>query len=110
MGMVGLAGRLPDLMHGVNKWITALEESAAEATLALGDIKALLMHVASKHTTDEIFHRAGLPQVATGNTTDHVEFGGHHNQVWAELKAHYREKDGSIQVGGRDTERQRVSL
>ena len=55
MDMVGLAGRLPDLTEGANKWITKLEENAAGVKLALGDVKALLMHVAGKQMTEEIF-------------------------------------------------------
>ena len=50
MDMIGLAGRLPTLNDGANKWITALEESTAGETLALGDIQALLMHTAKKNT------------------------------------------------------------
>ena len=50
MDMIGLAGRLPTLTDGANKWIIALEESTAGETLALGDIQALLMHTAKKNT------------------------------------------------------------
>lgn len=37
-------------------------------TLALGDIKAQLMHIVGKHTTKEIFHAAELQLVVTGKT------------------------------------------
>lgn len=90
--MVGLAGRLPDLNKGANKWITALEENMAGVTLALGDIKALLMHVAGKSTTEEIFYGALLPAAVTRNRVDGVDFNGHCNQVWAELRKQYPEK------------------
>ncbi|XP_046870728.1 uncharacterized protein LOC124463065 [Hypomesus transpacificus] len=92
MDMIGLAGRLPTLTDGANKWITALEESTAGVTLALGDIKALLMHTAGKQITEEIFQGAQLPIVVSGNQVDGVGFGGHRNQVWAELRKHYPEK------------------
>lgn len=47
MEMVRLAGKLPAPTDGANKWITAL----AGVKLAIGDIKALLIHVAGKQTT-----------------------------------------------------------
>lgn len=56
--MIGLADRLPVLTDGINKWITALEESTAGVTLAFGDIKALLMHIAGKLTTEKILMNA----------------------------------------------------
>ena len=56
MDMIGLAGRQPTLTDGANKWITALEESTAGVTLALGDIKALLMHTAGKQITEKVSH------------------------------------------------------
>lgn len=58
--MIGLAGRLPDLAEGANKWTTALEESTAGVTLTGGDIKALLMHIIGKHTIEEILQDANL--------------------------------------------------
>lgn len=90
--MVGLAARLPDLNEGANKWITALEENTAGIILALGDIKALLMHVTGKSTTEDIFHGAQLSGAVTGNRADAVGFNGHRNQVWAELRKQYPEK------------------
>lgn len=90
--MVGLANRLPDLTDGANKWITTLEESRAGVALALGDIKALLMHIAGKHTNEEIFIAANLPEVAQGNRVDSVGFGRHRNKVWAEFRKKYPEK------------------
>lgn len=60
MDMVGLAARLPHLSEGAGKWITALEESTGDTRLALGDIKALLMHVAGNYSTEEIFTKAGF--------------------------------------------------
>eukprot|EP00064_Thunnus_orientalis_P023754 superscaffoldBa00009313_g24013 len=68
--MIGLAGRLPDLNEGANKWITALEESTAGVTLALGDIKALLMHMAGTAATEEVFKGAHMPAVLLGNSHD----------------------------------------
>ena len=96
----GLAGRLPTLTDGANKWITALEESTAGVTLALGDIKALLMYMAGKQITEDIFHNAQLPRVVTGNQADSVGFGGHRNQVWAELGKHYPEKMDPSKLDG----------
>lgn len=90
--MIGLAGRLPDLTEGANKWITALEESTAGVKLALGNIKALLMHIIGKYATDEILQDANLGALVGGNVADHVEFNGHRNCVWRELKKHYLEK------------------
>lgn len=82
MDMVGLASRRPDLHEGANKWITALEESTAGMQLALGDIKALLMHIAGKHIYEEIFHAARLlPLVVSENRVNDVGFGGHRTQV-----------------------------
>ncbi|KAI3363283.1 hypothetical protein L3Q82_011906 [Scortum barcoo] len=72
--MIGLADRLPDLTEGANKWITALEENTAGITLALGDIKALLMNIIGKHSTEEILLGAGLNALIGGNTADHVGF------------------------------------
>lgn len=90
--MVGLAGRPPDLNEGATKWITPLEENTAGVTLALGDIKALLMYVTGKSTTEEIFHGASLPAVVAGNAADGVGFNGHRNRVWAELRKQFPEK------------------
>ena len=42
MDMVGLAGRLPTLTDGANKWISALEQSMAGVRLALRDMKAFV--------------------------------------------------------------------
>lgn len=92
MGMVGLAGRLPELTEGTNKWITALEESTAGVSLALGDIKALLMNLAGKNITEEIFTAAGLGMVVRGNSSDHVGFGGHRTALWAQMQIQYTEK------------------
>lgn len=90
--MIGLAGRLPHLTEGANKWITALEENTAGVTLALGDIKALLMHVGGKHTTEEIFHAAQLPLVVQGNRADDLRFNSFRNRIWAELRKQYRRR------------------
>ncbi len=92
MDMVGLASRLPDLHEGANKWITALEESTAGVKLALGDVKALLMHIIGKHITKEIFVAAGLPMVVSGNRVDDVGFGGHRTKVWKQLREQYPDK------------------
>lgn len=61
-------------------------------TLALGDIKALLMHIISKHTAEEIFAGAGLLALIEGNTMDHSTFNPHRNRIWAELRKHFPEK------------------
>ncbi|CAK6964818.1 uncharacterized protein LOC124463065 [Scomber scombrus] len=90
--MIGLAGRLPDLNEGANKWITAFEESTAGVTLALGDIKALLMHVAGKHTAEEIFLNANLALVVTENQADHIGFNGFRGNVWTQVRNQYPEK------------------
>lgn len=90
--MIGLAGRLPDLTEGANKWITNLEESTAGVTLALGDIKALLMHIVGKHTTEEILLDASLGTLVGGNAADRVGFSGHRGSIWRELKKHFPEK------------------
>ena len=100
MDMIGLAGRLPTLTDGANKWITALEESTAGVTLALGDIKALLMHTAGKQITEEVFQGAQLPRVVSGNQADGVGFGGHRTQLWAELRKHYPEKMDPSKLDG----------
>ena len=100
MDMVGLASRLPDLHEGANKWITALEESTAGVKLALGDIKALLMHIAGKHITEEILLAAQLPTLVAGNRADDVGFGGFRNQVWAELRKQYPEKMDPSKLDG----------
>ncbi|KAM3622627.1 uncharacterized protein V6R79_001318 [Siganus canaliculatus] len=100
MDMVGLASRLPDLNEGVSKWITKLEESTAGVKLALGDIKALLMHVAGKQMTEEVFLDAQLPLVVRGNTADHIGFGGHRNFIWTQLRRHYPEKMDPTKLEG----------
>lgn len=89
MDMTGLAGRLPELTGGAGKWITALEENTGGVKLALGDIKALLMTVAGKHTTDEILKAVKLGRLIDGHTVDHVGFGGYRNEMWAELRRRY---------------------
>ncbi|KAM3608188.1 uncharacterized protein V6R79_020607 [Siganus canaliculatus] len=81
-----------DLNEGASKWITKLEESTAGVKLALGDIKALLMHVTGKQMTEEVFLDAQLPLVVRGNTANHIDFGGHRNFIWAQLRRHYPEK------------------
>lgn len=60
MDTVGLAQRLPELTAGANKWIQAVEDSTGGFKLALGDIEALLMHLAGKHITEEILDAVGL--------------------------------------------------
>ena len=90
--MIGLASRLPEITDGAGKWITAVEESTAGLRLAIGDIKALLMHVAGKHITDEILDNAGLAMAARGHTVDSVGFDGHRPRVWEHLRRHYPEK------------------
>ncbi|KAM3613819.1 uncharacterized protein V6R79_005486 [Siganus canaliculatus] len=100
MDMVGLASRLPDLNEGASKWITKLEERTAGVKLALGDIKALLMHVAGKQMTEEMFLDAHLPLVVRGNTADHIDFGGHRNFIWTQLRRHYPEKIDPTKLEG----------
>ena len=90
--MIGLAGRLPDLNEGANKWITALEESTAGVTLALGDIKALLMHMAGTAATEEVFKGAHMPAVLLGNSHDPLGFNGYRSRIWAQLRKQYPEK------------------
>lgn len=68
--MIGLADRLPDLTEGANKWITALEESTAGVTLALGDIKALVMYIIGKHDAEEILLKPGLKNLIEGNNAE----------------------------------------
>lgn len=98
--MVGLAGRLPDLNKGTTKWITVLEENTVGVTLALGDIKAMLMHEIGKSTTEEIFQGAQLNAAVKGNTGDGVGFNGHCNNMWADLRKQSPEKmDPSILEG-----------
>ncbi|KAJ8361983.1 hypothetical protein AAFF_G00407390 [Aldrovandia affinis] len=92
MDMVGLAGRLPDLTEGAGKWITALEESTGGIRLALGDMKALLMHVVGKHVTDGIFQQTGLSHLRDGHVADYVGFNGHRTKVWGELRRLYPDK------------------
>lgn len=48
-----MAGRLPEITEGANKWIVAKEESTTGVRLALGDIKVLLMHIVGKHVTED---------------------------------------------------------
>lgn len=57
--------------------------------LALGDIKALLMHVAGKQVTEDIFVVANLRLAATGNS---VGIGLHRNNIWAEVRKQFPEK------------------
>lgn len=66
--MIGLADRVPDLTEGASRWLTALEVKTAGLTLALGDIKALLIHISGKHTAEEIFVGAELWALAEGNS------------------------------------------
>ncbi|CAI5692236.1 unnamed protein product [Oreochromis niloticus] len=89
MDMVGLAERLPDLSQGAGKWITALEESTAGVTLALGDIKALLMKVVGKHATVNIFENAKLGRVCQSNLLDDVNMGMHRTVLWEALRKQY---------------------
>lgn len=100
MDMVGLAGRLPELTEGANKWILTLEESTGGFQLALGDIKALLMHVAGKHVTVEIFTSARLPALGIENALDPVPFGLHRNDVWKELRKQFPEKMDASKLEG----------
>ncbi|KAI3352182.1 hypothetical protein L3Q82_020998 [Scortum barcoo] len=72
--MIRHADRLPDLTEGANKWITALEESTAGITLALGDIKG----TAHAHYRKTLYRRN--PSLIGGNTADPVGFNGHRNQ------------------------------
>lgn len=53
--------------------ITTLEEKTG-LTLALGDIKTLLMHVSGKHSAEEVFAGADLQKLAEGNILDQTTF------------------------------------
>lgn len=92
MDMIGLANRLPDLTGGANKWITAVEESTVGIRLALGDLKALLMHVSVRTITDEVLNGAGLTRAVTGHTADKVGFDGFRTKLWEQLRSQYAEK------------------
>lgn len=66
--------------------------STAGVTVALGDIKALLMHIIGKYAAEEVFLGANLGALVGGNAADHVGFNGHRNSIWRELRKHYPEK------------------
>ncbi|KAL7401359.1 hypothetical protein ABVT39_026909 [Epinephelus coioides] len=100
MDMIGLAERLPVLTDGADKWILALEETTAGIRLALGDIKAILMYVAGKQTTQEILTDAGLTAAFGTNINDGVEFGRYRSRVWAQLRKHYPAKRDPSKLEG----------
>ncbi|KAL7375428.1 hypothetical protein ABVT39_017142 [Epinephelus coioides] len=100
MDMIGLAERLPVLTDGADKWILALEETTAGIRLALGDIKAILMYVAGKQTTQEIVTDAGLTAAFGTNINDGVEFGRYRSRVWAQLRKHYPAKRDPSKLEG----------
>ncbi|KAL7400975.1 hypothetical protein ABVT39_021042 [Epinephelus coioides] len=100
MDMIGLAERLPTLTDGADKWILALEETTAGIWLAVGDIKAILMYVAGKQTTKEIFTDAGLNAAFGTNVNDGVEFGGYRSRVWEQLRKHYPAKRDPSKLEG----------
>lgn len=87
--------RLPDLSQGADKWITTLEKSTAGVTLALGDIKALLMKVVGKHATVNIFESAKLGRGCQSNLLDDVNMGMHHTVLWEVLRKQYPD-DGHL--------------
>lgn len=68
MDMHNLASRLPEITDGASKWIDTLEENTAVVTLALGDVKVLLMHVAGKHATEEVFATAEMEGVVKSHS------------------------------------------
>lgn len=91
---IGRADRLPVLTDGINKCITALEESTAGATLALRGIKALVMHIARKHSTEEILMNVFWVQLRTvveGNAADSVCFIPYCNNVWMGLRKQHQQ-------------------
>lgn len=100
MDMIGLAERLPILTDGADKWILALEETTAGIRLAVGDIKAILMYVAGKQNTKEIFTDAGLSAAYGTNINDGVEFGGYRSRVWEQLRKHYPGKRDPSKLEG----------
>lgn len=100
MDMIGLAGRMPDLHGGANKWITALEQNTAGVQLAIGDVKALLMYIAGKYKTEEIFNAAHLPGAIVSHRSDHLSFGAFRNPIWAELRRQYPEKMDPSKLDG----------
>lgn len=65
MYMEGLAGRLPELSEGAEKWFW---RRATRKTPSRRDRL-----------------QAGLVHTVTGHTVDHVSFGGFRNQIWAVL-------------------------
>ena len=69
-------------------------------SLACGDVKALLMHVAGKHTTGDILTQANLQLLVAGNRVDDVGFGGFRNDVWRELRKHFPEKMDPTKLEG----------
>lgn len=59
--------------------------------MALGDFKALLMHIAGKHTTEEILQGVNL-MTLSNNSLDEIGFNPFHNVVWRELRRQFPEK------------------
>lgn len=84
--MIGLVGRLPDLTEGANKLITSLVENTAGVSLALGDIKALLMNIVGKHVTEEILQNATIKTLLSDNSLDGLHFNLYRNEVWRGLR------------------------
>ena len=62
-------------------------KSTDGATLAMGDIKAMLMQVARKHTHTEISKRLNLGAMMKNNNYDSWQFGPYCNQIWDQLRA-----------------------
>lgn len=60
--------------------------------LALGDIKALLMHLVGKQKTRELLEAAGLKGAVESDTINELPFGGYKTATWAQLRIHYPEK------------------
>lgn len=106
MNMVGLAGRLPDLTAGAKKWILALEESTGGFMLAVGDVKALLMHLARKHITEEMFEAARLGHLGKGNMSDHLSFGFCRRKVLDELQKQSPEKVDASKLKGEELKKE----
>lgn len=68
--------------------------------MELGGIKALLMHVARKQTTEDMYHTANLSIVVTGYRADDVGCGGHRNRVLAELRKQFTDKMDPAKLQG----------
>lgn len=109
MDMIGLADRLPEVTEGANKWITAVEENTGGKRVALGDMKALLMHVAGKQVTEDIFIVA-KPRVVTGNTVDDVAMGPHRNDIWTAVQEHFPERMEHSKLEGEQLKNNEVAF